>query len=569
MSERWPTPVKDGISSRILDFVEYSRIYLALGDTLWAFAVALLLDIRFGITLGVIIFCSVFAAYALNRKPDLTEDDQNISIATENTARTMYSVGVVSLVLAIGLSLVIEPLLLLSIGWALLCLILYSIRIAPDSWRYQRLKEVPFVKNLTVAAGIAGSLVSAVVFYAGTSFTAGVIVLSGFVFSRVVIGAIIPDVRDIRGDRRAGVRTIPVLIGVRRTKWLLLGLNVIVTVWFYWAVVEGILPSAAYLAGLVNIVAFLLIFLLTRDNAQLLSLLSDVNDTYAFFLLTLLGTYGETVLKVYDAATAVALAVFLLCLLHAWRNRRLTFYGTALVYGLILERLAITAFETYSYPTEQFALSVFGIPIAIGLAWAAIVYSAYVTAMGYRFKKHLIPIVAGLYVLHIDFAIDAIAIRVRFWEWTPPGAWFGVPLGNFMAWYLVALLFTGTYLHFEERLANQGLLALSTLTLSSILLVLLLLPWDVFVAGHLYREVGVLSIVLIISFVVLIRSNRPNPTERKLLEPFLAVLLIHLFYLGVLLYYRFYQESFVLLIVSVAMLLVGVAIHLPLTIHHE
>ena len=72
-----------------------------------------------------------------------------------------------------------------------------------------RLKDVPGLKAPYVAAtcticfaGLAG---------AGYSL----------IFLLILINTIIFDIRDVIGDAAAGVRTIPVLIGVSRTAWIL------------------------------------------------------------------------------------------------------------------------------------------------------------------------------------------------------------------------------------------------------------------------------------------------------------------------------------------------------------
>lgn len=266
---------------------------------------------------------------------------------------------------------------------------------------------------------------------------------------------------------------------------------------------------------------------------------------------------------VYLAATAVALVASVLCLFHAWKEDHVTFYLTTLIYGLLLEKAAITAFQTYSYPAEKFLLSVYGIPVAIGLAWAAIIYTGYITALKAELERWLIPVFAGLYVLHIDIAIDAIAIRIPLWTWTPPGPWFGVPLGNFMAWYLVAFLFVGSFLYLRDRIDHHGGIALATLLSSTVLLIGLLELWEVLTANILYREVAILVAVILLSVAALARSENIAlwKEEVLMLEPFLAIILIHLFYLGVLFAFGFYRETPVLVVVSVLMVIIGILVH--------
>ena len=43
---------------------------------------------------------------------------------------------------------------------------------------------------------------------------------------------------------------------------------------------------------------------------------------------------------------------------------------------------------------------------------------------------------------NLDFGIDAIAIRLGFWNWVNGGEYYGVPISNFFAWYIVGGAFS-------------------------------------------------------------------------------------------------------------------------------
>lgn len=83
-------------------------------------------------------------------------------------------------------------------GW------LYTIRV-----RGHRLKDLPGLKGPYVAATWAVSFAGLV----GAGFA--------LIFFLILINTIIFDIRDVVGDAAAGVRSIPVLIGVSRTVWIL------------------------------------------------------------------------------------------------------------------------------------------------------------------------------------------------------------------------------------------------------------------------------------------------------------------------------------------------------------
>lgn len=67
----------------------------------------------------------------------------------------------------------------------------------------------------------------------------------------------------------------------------------------------------------------------------------------------------------YPVFTVVMFLTSFLCGLHAWGDRdQLVFYGSTIVYGLLLEKLVILYFQNYTYPAAQM-LDFAGIPIAI------------------------------------------------------------------------------------------------------------------------------------------------------------------------------------------------------------
>ncbi len=141
----------------------------------------------------------------------------------------------------------------------------------------------------------------------------------------------------------------------------------------------------------------------------------------------------------------LTILLFLACLWHASRQgkARVLELTASLVYGVSLEWMTLKQLEAYHY--GDFLIMLDGAPLCIGLGWAVIIYS------GMEFVKHLDmpdfarPFLVGLMALHIDAAMDAVAIRLGFWNWVIPldMQWFGVPYGNFWSWFIVATSFSG------------------------------------------------------------------------------------------------------------------------------
>ncbi|NYT01097.1 MAG: UbiA family prenyltransferase [Methanocellales archaeon] len=98
-----------------------------------------------------------------------------------------------------------------------------------------RLKDIPGVKNLVLVSswtivptilpnlsesGVLekkGILLSIMIFY--------------FIFIKILVNSILYDVRDIKGDSATGVRTLPVVLGVKNVRMILLIFNSTLILW--------------------------------------------------------------------------------------------------------------------------------------------------------------------------------------------------------------------------------------------------------------------------------------------------------------------------------------------------
>jgi uncharacterized membrane protein len=269
----------------------------------------------------------------------------------------------------------------------------------------------------------------------------------------------------------------------------------------------------------------------------------------------------------YLVAAALSVLGLVVVGWHAWPAReKLWLIGTAVVYGFLLEQGAIVVFERYAYALDGFPMTLLDVPLTIAFAWAAIVYAALETAERLGLDDATVPAFTALYLLHIDLAIDAVAIRIPFWTWANDGVWFGVPINNFVGWYLIGLLFAGAYLLARGRITSRPLRMAATLVAAVATLIVLLELWLRLVAVHgvRARTVG-FGLMLLAALLVLTRAEvDPRPVS-----PFVAAIpvTIHLFYLAVLLTAGYYVAQPLMLVVSLAMLLLGLALHALPAIH--
>jgi uncharacterized membrane protein len=269
----------------------------------------------------------------------------------------------------------------------------------------------------------------------------------------------------------------------------------------------------------------------------------------------------------YLVAAVLSVAGLAVVGYHASPDReRLWLIGAAVGYGFLLEQGAIVVFERYTYALDGFPMTLLDVPLTIAFAWAAIVYSALETARALDLDTSAIPAFTALYLLHVDLAIDAVAIRIPFWTWANSGAWFGVPINNFVGWYLIGLLFSGAYLIAHDRIASLPLRAGVTLTAAVASLLVLLELWLRVVAVHgvIARALG--FAVMVGAALVVVAGAEIDPRPVSVLVSAIPVT-VHLFYLAVLLGYGYHRDQPLLLVVAVALLFVGVALHALPALH--
>lgn len=141
------------------------------------------------------------------------------------------------------------------------------------------------------------------------------------------------------------------------------------------------------------------------------------------------------------------LFTFALCLRHAWQAGApaLLQLLAGVFFGVLLELATIRQLHAYSY--GQFTLMVLDVPLAIGISWGNLIYSAKTFTNATNLPNWAKPILDALLVLNIDLAIDAIAIRLGMWDWGQglQAQYFGVPYANFWAWFWVVFSFSAGF----------------------------------------------------------------------------------------------------------------------------
>lgn len=135
------------------------------------------------------------------------------------------------------------------------------------------------------------------------------------------------------------------------------------------------------------------------------------------------------------------------CLFHARKQgtAHLLRLFAGILYGILLELATIRQLNAYQY--GEFLIMVLDVPLCIGIAWGCILYSVMEFSNASSIPYWARPILDGLLALNIDLALDAVAIRLGFWDWGQglKFQYFGVPYANFWAWFWVVFSFSLGY----------------------------------------------------------------------------------------------------------------------------
>jgi uncharacterized membrane protein len=205
----------------------------------------------------------------------------------------------------------------------------------------------------------------------------------------------------------------------------------------------------------------------------------QVGTTSAVWALLILYA-GARVLQIFPGKVPIVVVVALhvlppivFALIHGamfyqWRGI-LIFFAICLVVGNIFENVGVrTGFPFgHYYFTDLMGPKLFVVPIQLGLAYLGMAYLSWTVARlilgGMRnplegSRVVTLPLVAAFVMVAWDFAQDPVwSTILHLWIWQQGGAYFGVPVSNFLGWYLTVYVFYQLFaMYLRGRSVNLG-----------------------------------------------------------------------------------------------------------------
>jgi len=177
-----------------------------------------------------------YSVYSLNRITDMEEDASNIPERVkflEDKKELILILSIMSYATALLIGLIRNIWTLPIFLTPFIVGIVYSIRISS-----LRIKDLFGMKNISIAFSWAFSSSFLPYVFDGNDEKAFLIFL--FLFIKCFVNTVVFDMRDVEGDRKAGARTIPVVLGVKKTRRILMAANSFLIFWTIFSYMQNL-----------------------------------------------------------------------------------------------------------------------------------------------------------------------------------------------------------------------------------------------------------------------------------------------------------------------------------------
>lgn len=154
-----------------------------------------------------------------------------------------------------------------------------------------------------------------------------------------------------------------------------------------------------------------------------------------------IGTLWPATRSITLSLTPLNLLISALALIwasEAPRNRLYFFFLISALLGFFVEVAGVKTgaiFGTYSYG-DTLGLSVFNVPLVIGVNWFLLSYIFGDLVSKWTQSKYLRVLLAAFAMVAMDFVIEPIAMRFDYWQWEAGS----IPIQNYVGWFAVSVV---------------------------------------------------------------------------------------------------------------------------------
>ncbi len=270
-----PLPAKEFLTDNVAGTLGLLKasLPLSISSFFTLYTAFLILDVEPRVELCAGFGFWVYSVYTLDRAMGGAEDDVNREELAEASKTIAYAAVAFSFTASVAI-LNHSGLSPLGAVFPFAVGLLYSKGVRIGSHRF-RLKGSLGGKNVVVGITWAGSIV---LFTYPWLNEVTLSVVGSYFFMKLAINTVIYDCRDVTGDRLAGVRTIPVVLGYRDTGLILQGLNAVLHVGLTGYIVSGYLEFPLILAVCSGALGAFYVWVFTRSGGTPIRCVVDRNE---------------------------------------------------------------------------------------------------------------------------------------------------------------------------------------------------------------------------------------------------------------------------------------------------
>ncbi|MEA2054606.1 MAG: UbiA family prenyltransferase [Candidatus Thermoplasmatota archaeon] len=218
------------VGRKVISFLVSSSLFVALALFSVVYFSFSSLGISPDLPLLFASFLVTFSLYSINKVTDKEEDRFNSPERGKFVGDRENSLIVLS-VIAYAVALLVgifsgKILAVIALINPFLVAISYSTKITPN---LPRLKDIFIVKSLSVTIGLVSSTSLLAYIYFQNPYI--ILFWVYFLSIKLFINAVLFDVRDVSGDKKFEIKTIPAVLGIKKTRNLLFFLNSLLIPW--------------------------------------------------------------------------------------------------------------------------------------------------------------------------------------------------------------------------------------------------------------------------------------------------------------------------------------------------
>jgi bisanhydrobacterioruberin hydratase len=121
--------------------------------------------------------------------------------------------------------------------------------------------------------------------------------------------------------------------------------------------------------------------------------------------------------------------------------------------GFAVEAIGVQSGEVFGHYAYHTSLGpkMMGTPLLIGINWLMLIYAVHLVVDRVRIRPFSKPFIGAFLMVMYDFLLEPVAIHWNMWKWGGTV----VPARNYLAWFLISLLFLGVLQMFHIKYRNR------------------------------------------------------------------------------------------------------------------